>query len=67
MAHMLHPKTGEDVRTEEVCEPNPPDYEHEMETVDADGNVVPDPSHLTSWSYMACGYELRCRHCGMYW
>ena len=28
MGKMEHPKTGEQVRTETVCENSPPDYEH---------------------------------------
>jgi hypothetical protein len=45
---MIHPKTGDRVRTEWVCEANPPEYEHDMETV------------KSTWAE----HESVCKHCG---
>lgn len=44
---MLHPVTGKDVRTEEVCEKNPPTYEHDMEVI------------ISNWAE----HWSRCKHC----
>jgi hypothetical protein len=49
MAHQQHPATGKSVRTETVCERNPPTYDHETQLVSE------------SWAEIID----RCIHCGM--
>ena len=49
MASMLHPKTGERVRVETVCAGNPPDFDHDYETV------------TNTWAE----YVAKCRACGI--